>query len=861
MPGHRLRRDLTLEQKAELTAGADMWRTQGIEDRGIPALKMTDGPNGSRGESLLGAGFASAACTPCGSALGATWDPARIEEVGALLGDEARTKSCRILLAPTINLHRSPLGGRTFECYSEDPLLSGKIAAAFVRGVQSRGVAATAKHFVANDAETERYTMDSVVDERTLREIYLLPFEIAVREGGLLAIMTGYNRVNGVYCSENRWLLEGVLREQWGFEGIVMTDWFSAGDTVESAQAGLDLQMPGPARFFGAPLADAVREGRVEESAVDAMVDRLLGVIDRLHAWEDGPEEAERSIDLPEHRALLRRTAADATVLLSNDGILPLSPEADTTIALIGPGWSRANLMGGGSAALRPHYRVSPLEVMRERLGEHCRLLHEPGDNIDRQARPLDRSTLCTPEGEPGLRLEFFANPDFEGTPVTTRVGDDFRQIFAGAPLPEVSGDTFSLRATALFRPEQSGEHILTLVQAGRARLLLGGEVLLDGVANPPPASKQFLGMVSREMTAQVTLGADAPVELVLEYSAHEPAMLRGAIVGHRPPTPADPIGRSAAIAAEADIALLLVGTSDEWESEGHDRRGMDLPGAQDELIEQVCAANPRTAVLVNAGAPVTMPWADRAAAIAQCWLGGQEMGNAIVDIVLGDAEPAGRLPTTLPLRLEHNPSFGNFPGEDSRVRYGEGPLVGYRWYDSRHLPVRFPFGHGLSYTSFEIGVPEIDRNEVLPGAPVRVRVPVLNTGARPGAEVVQVYLAPPPSRHTRPAKSLVDFAKIWLDPGESGQVEFLLHGRAFARWDAAEDRSAFQAKLGGVASMLPGGAGSFETATHSAWLVEAGTYELHIGRSVADLLHHVALRVPDAFRIPADAKSDTEGA
>jgi len=837
-------RKLTLEEKALLTAGADMWRTAAIERVGIPALKMTDGPNGARGDALLGAGSETALCVPCGSALGATWNPALVERVGSALGEEARTKACRILLAPTINIHRSPLGGRNFECYSEDPLLSGKTAAAFVRGVQSRGVAATAKHFVANDAEFQRYTMSSRVDERALREIYLVPFELAVCEGGVLAIMTGYNRLNGTYCSENEWLLERVLRDDFGFTGIVMTDWFSSGDTAASAAAGLDLQMPGPGRFFGPALGEAVREGTVDEKVLDAKVERFLSVVDRLRAWEDPVEAAERSVERPEHRALAREAACESTVLLANDGILPLDASRLRSVALLGPNWGRAHIMGGGSASLRPHRRTPPLETMRERLGATCRVLHHPGCNIDRTTRTMNRAVLRTPEGEPGIAVEIFPNLDLAGEPVKRLVFEETRLAFFGAPAEGVGAREFSLRARAVFTPEQSGAHTFALVQAGRARVFVDGKIVLDGVTDPPPLGPSFLGMASQERLATVELAAGRAVEIRVEYSSREALLLRGVQIGHRSPVEEDPIGAAAALAAEADVAILLVGTSDEWESEGHDRGSMDLPGAQDELVARVRAANPRTIVVLNTGAPVATPWADEVAAVLQAWLGGQEMCEALADVLLGAADPAGRLPTTFPSLLEHNPSFGNFPGENGEVLYGEGVLVGYRWYDTRRLPVRWAFGHGLSYTTFAIGEPRVTAREHAPGSPLVVEVPVTNTGPRRGAEVVQCYVAPPPGKLVRPAKELKAFEKVWLEPGASAIVQLVLEDRAFACWDpGAPDQEALRTKLGPAASFLPGGKLDLGR-TEPGWWIDAGEYELHVGRSSADVAHVVPIRI-----------------
>ena len=700
---------LSVRQKASLTAGADMWTVPGVPEHGVPAVTVTDGPNGARGSALLGAGSATAVCVPCGSALGATWDPELVEQVGQILGEETRSKAARVLLAPTVNLHRHPLGGRGFECYSEDPLLSGRTAAGFVRGVQSRGVAATAKHFVANELEFERLTISSQVDERTLRELYLVPFELAVREGGLHAVMTAYNRVNGRWCSEDRALLTDLLRGELGFDGVVMTDWFAVGSTVDSAAAGLDLQMPGPDRFFGARLAEAVEDGRVAEEVLDAMVRRWLTLVDRLGAWDD-VSAPERSVDLPEHRAVARRAAAAGTVLLRNDGTLPLAEGG--TLALIGPLAARAHLMGGGSAQLRPHRSPSLHDVLAPRFGD--RLVLERGCDIDKTVRALR---------VPGTVVELFASDDRTGEVHATEVRDDLRLLWFGSPAEGLDENAFSLRATARFEVHDTGRHVLTLVQAGRARLLLDGEVLLDGVTDPPPSGTELFGLGSRELRAEVDLVAGQVVELVVEHAARGSLILHGVVVGHRPPVPPDPIGAAVAAAAAADVAVVVVGTTEEWESEGHDRTVMDLPGDQDELVRRVCAANPRTVVVVCAGAPVSMPWADDAAAVLLPWLGGQEGSPALDDVLFGRAEPSGRLPVTLPLRLEHTPAFPGWPGADDEVAYSEGLLVGYRWYTTRHLPVRFPFGHGSSYTSFAWGPATLSAEAFVPGKPLVVRV------------------------------------------------------------------------------------------------------------------------------------------
>ncbi len=852
--------ELTLDEKALLTAGADMWSTVAVERLGIPAVGLTDGPNGARGPTLPGMAANTSACVPCGSALGATWNPVLIERVGALLGDEARTKVSRVLLAPTVNIHRSPLGGRNFECYSEDPLLSGRIAAAFVRGVQSRGVVTTVKHFAGNDAESERNTINSVIDERTLREITLVPFELAVREGGALGVMTAYNRLNGPYCAEHEWLVRDVLRGEWGFEGFVLTDWFGQGSTVGGAQAGLDLEMPGPGRFYGPALADAVRRGDVDEARVDDAVRHLLTVFDRVGALDDPPDAQPESVDRPEHRALTRVAATEATVLLRNAPVdagaplLPLDPATFSSLAVIGPNADRAQIMGGGSASLAPHYRITPLEALRDRLGDTVAIHYEQGCDTDRSVAPLDLAQLTAPDGRPGFGVELFAGHELAGE-VLLRTHRDGRVMFFGDPAPGVdalSGDDFSFRATAQFTPAGPGTYQFTLAQLGRARLFVDGARLLDGVTDPPPPGESFFGLGSAEIAATVDVAAGATVELVVEYSSEGSAVLRGVQIGCRPLAPPGGIERAVAAAAAADVAVVVVGTNDDWESEGHDRESMDLPGDQDELIRRVTAANPRTVVVVNAGSPVTMDWADSVPALLHVWFGGQEMAHAIVDVLTGEAEPAGRLPTTFPVRLEHNPSYGNFPGENGEIRYGEGLFVGYRWYDARHLPTRFAFGHGLSYTTFEIGTPQVVEGFVDglagagPGAVMRVSVPVTNTGTRRGAEVVQCYVAPCASRLARPVKELKAFEKVWLDPGETTTVTLELDAeRAFAYWDPGDRTPDGAARGPAGIPELGGGPSRWRPRAEAGWAVDPGDYELHVGRSAADIAHVVRVTVP----------------
>ena len=836
---------MTIEEKALLTTGATMWSTNPIDRFDIPSVTVTDGPAGARGPITPGIGTQVATlCIPCGSALGATFDVSLLEELGVALGHQTRSKGARVLLAPTVNLHRSPLFGRAFECYSEDPLLSGKLAASFIRGAQSRGVATTVKHFVGNDAEFERMTINSVIDQRTLREVYLLPFEIAVREGGSLGIMTSYNRMNGVYCAENRELLQDILRDEWGFEGFVVTDWFAGFTTEGAAHAGLDLEMPAPPRGYGKFLAEAVREGRVDEEDLNRAVRTLLSTFERLGALDDQPQPP-MAIDLPEHRQLARRAAAGSMVLLRNEKVkdqplLPLQTNGLKTVAVIGPNAERTRIMGGGSAEVLPHHRTAIIDVLRERLGAKVSVRHEAGGNIDKTTPTIDPHMVRRPDGTPGFEVIVFDGNADNNTELTRVHRPDGRILLVARNDAGVPTSSYHFNATGIITVETSGQYIVSLVEVSPCRLLLDGKLVVDGASTIPPRGQSFFGMGSVELTAIVDLVAGQPHQLVLECDASNKQWAHGAQVGLQFVEQDDPVRRAVELAAECDIALVVVGTTDDWESEGHDRDTLELPGRQVELIRAVAAANQKTIVLVNTGAPVDMSWANDVPAVMQIWFGGQEMGHAVVDVLLGEADPGGRLPTTIPERIEHTPAYGNFPGEHGQVRYGEGVFIGYRWYEARHLPVRFPFGHGLSYTTFEIGQPDCDDTEISSAHKVTIRIPVTNTGTRIGTEVVQVYVAPRNSSVQRPNKELKSFAKVNLKPGESTVVTIELSPRDFAFWNPGDIyRSVLRPQVTGESTNIA-------LDQRGDWQIDQGLYDIHIGTSSVNIAHQFVINISD---------------
>ena len=827
---------LSTEEKADLVAGDGIWTTKSLEQAGIPAIGVTDGPNGARGAGLLGTGTATA-CIPAGAVLGATWNPELVERLAGVLGDEARAKGCRVLLAPTINLHRNPLGGRNFECYSEDPILSGRVAAAFVRGVQSRGVATTPKHFVANDSEFERNTIDSQVDERALRELYLVPFEHAVLEGGTWGIMSAYNRLNGTFCSENEWLLTQVLRQEWGFDGLVISDWFAVRSTAASARAGLSLEMPGPGQWYGSgPIGEALAAGEMNEGHLDRITGDVLRLLERTGAFDGddgcGPGQ-ENKLDRPEDRALIREAAAAGTVMVANNGVLPLDSAMSGSLAVIGPSARKAQIMGGGSATVQAYRNVSLMDALEDEHG-HLDVSYAQGCDIERSL-----VALAAPMLRGKLRLEYFNGHDWSGPVVHTNESGSAELVFFGEPGPGVNPEAFSVRATGVLVAEDTGEHTLGLVQLGRCRVLLDAEAVLDATEGDYHRGDDFFGMGSEVIYAPVQLIAGRETAIVIEYSSRDGFMLCGVRVGLKSQVERDLIAEAVETAAAADVAVVVVGTNADWETEGRDRDSFDLPGDQPELIRRVAAVNPNTVVVVNTGGACNLDWADEAAGVLVAGFGGQEMGYAVADVLFGQADPGGRMTMTVPARYEHSPAYLNYPGENGVVRYGEGLYIGYRWFDARAIEPAVPFGHGLSYATFEWSPPRVSGGGGAEVAdPVVMEVDVVNTSDRPGSDVVQVYIEPPTSLLHRPVRELKGFAKVHLAPGERTTARIVLNRRAFAYYDPG-DQSPPGLDIG---SPVP--AGESEKRTDPGWYVDPGTYTIWTARSSANLVHAVEMNL-----------------
>ncbi|GLU87831.1 glycoside hydrolase family 3 C-terminal domain-containing protein [Agromyces sp. NBRC 114283] len=664
---------LTLEEKASLTSGASFWSTKAVERAGIPSIVLTDGPHGvrlQRGSSdHLGlADSVPATCFPPAVALGSAWDPELAERVGRALGEEARAEGVGVLLGPGINIKRSPLCGRNFEYLSEDPIVSGVLGAALVRGLQSQGVGASLKHFAANNQEFDRMRASSDVDPRPLREIYLRGFQRVVEDAQPWTVMCSYNRINGVFASEDPWLLTKVLREEWGFEGLVVSDWGAVNDRVAGLPAGLDLEMPSSDGRTDAQLVEAVQAGRLAESALDLAAERAVRLAQQAAAGAD----ADASYDVDAHHALAREAAARGVVLLKNDGVLPLA--TGTRVAVVGEFARTPRYQGAGSSLINP----TRLDTALEEIG---------------------RLAGSAPAFAPGFTLD------------------------------------------------------------------------TEAVADP--------GLIAEAVAA----------------------------------------------AEGAEVVLAFLGLPAAAESEGFDREHLRLPEAQLELLAAVRAANPNVVVVLANGGVVELPFAEEVPAVVEGWLGGQAGGGGVADVLYGVVNPSGRLTETIPLRLADTPAYLDFPGEFGHVRYGEGLFVGYRWYDARDAAVHFPFGHGLSYTSFAYSALEVSAD----ANGIAARVTVTNTGERDGREVVQLYTGLAGSAVQRAPRELKAFASVELAAGESRVVELAVRREDLAYWDVRVDR----------------------------WVVEGGEYLVAVGASSRDLRAEAGVAVEgDAVRLPLTMES-----
>jgi beta-glucosidase len=801
---------LTLEQKVRLLTGADGWNLYAEKALGLRPIVMSDGPAGVRGIRFDPARPSSS--LPCPVALAATWDERLVHDIALALGREARARGVDVLLAPTVNIVRTPLSGRGFECFSEDPVLSARIAVAYVRGVQEAGVAATVKHFVANDSETERRTYDALVAESVLRELYLPPFEACVAEADVALVMAAYNSVNGAFMTANRALLHDLLKTEWGFRGVVVSDWSATDTTVPSAQAGLDLVMPGPHGPWGEQLVAEVNAGTVDEADIDDKVARLIGLARRVGALNgsvDGepPRNAAAASRALVDPGLLREVTRRSFVLLSNPrGLLPMRSGSVERVALIGPNAVEPQTQGGGSVRVLPIAGKGLVDALGEALDAYVSV-HQGCITSATIAVP-DHGSLHDPvSGEPGVRVEVRTA---DGAVVSdarfpTSVLTWWDDLPAAVHLPDSE-----VVMRARYRPRVDGPHVLGVAGVGMLRVLVDDTPLAEAKTDLRRDSVQALSQPP-ELRVPLQLQAGRDVDLLVEHrpNARGPhagfATLR---LGIAPKQEDDKLIAEAVVAAAgADVAVVVLGSADGTESEGYDRESMVLPGRQDELVRHVAAANPNTVVVVNSGMPVLMPWADEVAAIIQVWFPGQAFAEALADVLVGIAEPGGRLPVSVPRAEADSPVLHAQP-EAGELIYAEGLLVGYRGYDRNGSEPLFCFGHGLGYTDWAYETLTTAAGSIAAGEDLSVVLTVRNSGRRAGREVVQVYLEAPDDDPRRPLRVLAAFGTVDGEPGTQTDVRLTLPGRAFARFDEARHQ----------------------------WVSVPGTYTLRAGRSSRDL-------------------------
>jgi beta-glucosidase len=752
---------LTLEEKASLLSGVDDWFTQPIDRAGLPAsvpsIEVGDGPHGLRKETGVDMVWVPATGFPTASAMGASWDRALMRRVGAAIGEEARAEGVQVVLGPGVNMKRSPLCGRNFEYFSEDPMHSGELGAAYIQGVQSTGVGTSLKHFAANNQEIERTRISVVADERTLREIYFAAFERAIRLSDPWTVMCSYNRLFGVHASQNRWLLTEVLREDWGYDGVIVSDWNAVHDRVAAIRAGLDLEMPGTGGATDAEIVAAVRDGSLDEAVVTASARRVLELIARAYPGADlvdGPvmslghaagdrltEEQLRLLRADEHHRLAREAAAACITLLRNatpagaaQPVLPLSPRDGGTIAVIGAFAEHARIQGGGSSGVDATRIDVPLDEIRS-LSER-EVVYAPG-YVYRPRNAYQEDNLATLAAH-GITLQ-------EEAPKVAR------------------------RSATLAKELQLAEAVQHL--------------------------------------------AEGPLSETAER-LHDDAV---------------------AAAENADTIVVFAGLPLAFEQEANDRDTLALPADQVALILRLAELRERTGaslvVVLASGSAVTMdPWHDRVDAVVETWLSGQGVGSAIAEVLFGRVNPSGKIAETFPLALEDSPGFPNWIGERGTVLYGEGVFIGYRWYDALHRPVRYPFGHGLSYTTFGYSDLVVEIVDAAAGR-VRVSCTVTNEGSRAGAEVVQLYVGDPDAEVQRPRRELRGFEKVHLEPAESVRVSFELESRDFAYWDSAAERGDGRRGL---------------------WRREGGEFTMEVGASSQDIRLATTVQLPDDLTIPA---------
>ncbi|ODQ68881.1 hypothetical protein LIPSTDRAFT_7343 [Lipomyces starkeyi NRRL Y-11557] len=804
---------LSTPEKIKLISGIDFWHTYAVKRVGVPSLRFSDGPNGVRGTRFFNG--VPAACFPCGTGLGAMWNTDLLTEAGTLMADEAIAKGAHVILGPTVNMQRSPLGGRGFESFSEDPILSGLSAGAIINGIQSKNIIATIKHFVGNDQEHERNSVDAIITERALREIYLLPFQLAIKESQPGAVMTAYNKVNGTHVSQSLAFIRDILRGEWEWDGLVMSDWFGVYSTAESVNAGLDIDMPGPTGFRGDLIQRSLNANTITHHTLDDRVRQVLKLVNRTGQSgvpENAPEGTNNTL---ETSTLLRKLAAESIVVLKNEKkVLPLSK--DKTTAVIGPNAKIATYCGGGSASLLPYYVVTPFDAISKKVTKEIKYVEGCAAY---KMIPILGPMTKTPYGHIGVLFRAYLEPP---SVIDRVIVDEIELRDANLFLmdyshPELAGKSiYYADLIAMYIPEESGVYEFGLTVYGTAKLFIDGMLVIDN-ETVQTAGEAFFGTGTVEEKGSIILEAGKTYEVKAQFGSSGTCKLPNRIVAFpggglrvgmvKMFEPEGEIRKAVEVAKSVDQVVLNIGLSGDWESEGYDRKDMKLPGNTDALVAAVLEANPNTAVVLQSGTPVEMPWISKANAVLEAWYGGNETGNGIADVLFGDVNPSGKLPLSFPVKVQDNPAYLNYRSERGRTLYGEDIYIGYRYYEAIEKDVLFPFGHGLSYSTFELSdlMVKMDASTDT----ITIIVKVTNVSGPAGSEVIQVYIHQRNPSICRPPKELKAFGKVNLAPGESKTVETVMAiKRATSFWDETEQ----------------------------SWISEKDNYDILIGTSSADI-------------------------
>ncbi|PVH72059.1 glycoside hydrolase family 3 protein [Cadophora sp. DSE1049] len=802
---------LSLEEKVTLLSGAGRCAFAGVERLNIPKINTSDGPHGLRGYSFWNG---VSLMLPCATAMGATFDHDLLHKIGNMLGDEARGKNLHVVLGPVVCLQRSPLIGRGFEAFGEDPFLSGNLAACYINGIQERKVAACIKHYAAHD-QSHRSVEDNVVmTDRTLREMHLLPFQIALKKSNPGAVMTSYNRINGVHASEDPYLINQILREKWKWEGLVLSDWWGTYSTSESINAGMDLEMPGPTHWRGQLLINAVGCRKVSMATVNASVRKVLTLISKV--CDPGTTSIKQlndtaMNDTAETRSFARKVAGESIVLLKNEkSILPLAKSGKKSYGLIGDHFKIPATCGGGSSEIDPYYVSTPFDAIAEIVGKE-NLSYQPGCYSHKFTPLITTGLTQTNSQEPGLFLEFFAkNPEMVGTveenPCLFSTSTTSTSMPFNDSVPLFLPSVYFVRVQTTYTAEKTAKYRFGLSISGRGKLSIDGKVAIDQWTSLPEKTDDTPVLNSFTMEGLTDLDAKAGqqyhIEVFLTNDGIDTTIVgavpaAGLRIGMYEVLDEDKsIAEAVDLATNVDVPVVMTGLSSDYEYENKDRKDLVLPAGVNELISQVLEANPNTIVITQSGLPIAMPWIVQASTLLHAWFGGQEVGHGIADVLFGDVNPSAKLSVTFPKRVEDTPSFLTFGKADRNIMYGEGVFLGYRYYEMIDRAPLFYFGYGLSYTQFQYS------NLVVPAEFVAeeehvmtIELDLVNAGKVDGADVVQVYVADLEASVQRPKKELKGFRKVTVAAGESTKVQVTLDKYAISFW--SEEHLAWVAEAG----------------------------------------------------------------